>query len=87
MSPVRGVIVAVPKKLTVAVYFSVEIEAEAAGEPEAILRAGPAIHALEEKLVELGYNVQMEQVRVRRPRTSAKASEREAAKRKNGRGD
>jgi hypothetical protein len=70
---------------TVGVSFWVDFEVEdVSGEPEAILRAGPKIHELEEKLNRLGYTFKLDQVRVRRPTTARKASEREMARRQNG---
>jgi hypothetical protein len=68
------------KDLTVAVYFAIEFEVKASGEPEAVLKAAPDIQALEQFMTDRGYNFKMEMARVRRPRTAVKAQEREAAK-------
>lgn len=75
---------AVVRPMTVGVMFVVEFETTASGEPEAILKLGPAIHELEEKLNRMGYNFRLDQVRVRRPQTAKKAQEREATRRRNG---
>lgn len=69
------------RDLTVAVYFSIEIPVYAPGEPEAVLKAAPDIQALEKLLIEKGYDFQLEMARVRRPRVSEQAQEREDAKR------
>ena len=75
---------AVERDLTVAVIFAIEFEVEAAGEPEAILKAAPDIQKLEKFMTDEGYKFKLETARVRRPRSSEKAKEREAARRSGG---
>lgn len=74
---------ATTRELTVAVFFSIEFEVEASGEPEAVLAVAPQVQALEKFLNDEGYTFTMETVRVRRPRTAVKAQEREE-RRRNG---
>lgn len=69
------------KVLTVAIYFSIEFEVEAEGEPEAMLKAAPNVQELEKYLSSKGYEFQLELARVRRPRSAEKALVREAARR------
>lgn len=70
------------REVTVAIYFSVEFEVTAPGEPEAMLKVAPDVQRLEKILTEAGYDFRLEMARSRRPRAAEAAQEREATRKK-----